>query len=171
MNYSIFEILDGTEKAKGKEDKITFLCKHKDNVALKVYLTWGLDPRVQWNLPEGSPPYRESVTPPGMGDTNLYFELRRLSGLIKGNPNELKVKALAIESLFIGILEGLEKGEAKVLLAVKNKTLSDLFPSVTIPLVNEAFPDIKLPEPKNEEIEPKKETLTLHRKEKHGIKE
>jgi hypothetical protein len=144
MKKMIYEILNEVEKASNVADKIAILRKNNDNTALKTYMTWALVPTIEWNLPEGRPPFKVLKTEPGTGESNLYMELRRLVRLLKGAPNELKGKTLVRESLFISILEMLEEPEAEFLLAVKDKETAKLYPTINKALLNEAFPEMRL---------------------------
>ena len=144
MKKMIYEILNEVENASNVADKIAILRQNNDNTALKTYATWALLPGIQWNIPEGRPPFKVLKTAPGTGESNLYKELRRLVRLIKGAPNELTGKALVRESLFISILEMLEEPEAELLLAIKDKEFNKLYPTLNAALFNEAYPEIKL---------------------------
>ena len=68
----------------------------------------------------------------------LYSEYRRLYLFTKnGNPN---LKQIRRESLFIELLESVDKDDAKLLLHMKDKNLP--YPGVTKDIINKAFPGL-----------------------------
>ena len=100
-------------------------------------LKYTFDPNIEFDLPEGAPPYKENDVI-DEDDSGLYAEDRRLYLFIKGgNPDLKPVKR---EMLFIELLENINPKEAKVLLAVKDKKLP--YKGLTKKLVEEAFPGL-----------------------------
>lgn len=107
------------------------------------------DKDLVWNLPEGEPPY---TTIPGENDELvLYHEMRRMYIFLQGdhpnqrignNPEEKKKLQLMRERNFVQLLEVLNPGDAKMLLAVKDKKLHKLYEGIDADLCTEAFPDV-----------------------------
>ena len=60
--------------------KIEWLRKH-DSPTLRLLLKHGFDPKIQYNLPEGDPPFKRNPNPVGLSETNLHAETRKLSYL------------------------------------------------------------------------------------------
>lgn len=141
MKKMIYEILAEVSKLE-PEQRVSALQSYGANTPMLDYLHIAYNKKIEWNLPEGTPPYRVSPVPVGMGDTNLYRELRRVKKFIKGSVEEYELPSLKKETIFIGILEGLEKDEAKFLEAVKNKEVEVLYPLITGKLLLEAFPTL-----------------------------
>lgn len=142
MKLTIPEIFELVEKEDTKEGKIGVLRKH-DSAVLRQLVAWAFVPNLKMNLPEGIPPFRHDPNLPyGYSDTNLYQEARRLYIFGQTNNNLSKLK---IESLFIGILEGIHPKEAFLLCAVKDKDIGRIYPSITYELLFEALPGV-LPE-------------------------
>ena len=56
-NLSIHEVLNNAGEQVTKQDKIDYL-KKNNSVPLQTILKGAYDDTVQWNLPEGRPPYR-----------------------------------------------------------------------------------------------------------------
>lgn len=141
MRLIIPEILALVEKAETKDEKIAVLRKNNSPVLQKL-LQLTYHPEAKTRLPEGEPPFRqEKDLPVGYADSNLYQEARRLYIFYQAS-NLPKIK---LESLFIGILEGVHPTEAKLLCAVKDKDLTRLYPSVTYQLVEASFPNLLPP--------------------------
>ena len=102
-----------------------------------MLLKCAFDPSIEWDLPEGTPPYMENEAPAGTEHTVLMQESKRLWHFIKGaDPSLNKTRR---EQLFIQVLEGLHKDEAKVLLDTKAKRLNNVYKGLTAAVVKEAF--------------------------------
>lgn len=98
------------------------------NSALHKVFYYGYVPSARFLLPEGIPPYTPSHMRAGVNATDLLVAIRRgrLSYLIDKNiPNARR------EQLFISLLETVYQEEAKILLAIKDQNLDELFPNLT----------------------------------------
>lgn len=135
MKLGIAEILKRASKIEDEVGRIHWL-RQNYNPTLQMILQYAYDPRVVWLLPEGAPPYK----PNDLIDQHhrLYTEARKLYLFIEGgNPG---LKPLRREQLFIELLEVVDPEDAKLLLAVKDKTIP--YPGITKELINKAFPGI-----------------------------
>ena len=133
------EILTKVNNAKMKDDKIKVL-RDNDSVPLRQILKGNFDPKVVWDLPDGTPPFKRNEAPAGTEHTLLSNEARRLWHFVKGaDPKLSKTKK---EMMFIQMLEGLHPQEAEILCLVKDKSLSTKY-KITQATVSEAFPDIQ----------------------------
>jgi hypothetical protein len=136
MMLTFHEILTKVNNAKDKSKKIEILRQH-DTAGLRQVLKGAFDPKIEWELPVGRPPYIENEAPVGTEHTYLDTESKRLWHFVKGaDLNLTKVKK---ETLFIQMLEGLEANEAKLLVAVKDKNLNNTYKGLTSAVVREAF--------------------------------
>ena len=129
------EIFTQVNNAKDKPKKIEVLLKH-DSQGLRQLLKAAFDPKIIWDLPEGTPPYIANEAPAGTDHTSLLDESRKLYLFIKGGSNIPKVKK---ETLFIQMLEALHKDDALVLIAIKEKNLNLVYKGLTENCVKEAF--------------------------------
>ena len=132
----VSEIFLKINNAKDKPRKIEIL-KQYDSPAIRQLLKGCFDPKIEWDLPPGVPPYIENDAPVGTEHTTLEGEVKRLWHFVKGADPQLN--KLRKETLFIQILEGLQKDEAKVLIDVKNKSLNKTYKGLTAEMVKEAF--------------------------------
>ena len=130
------EILTKVNNAKVKEEKIKIL-KQNDSVPLRQILKGAFDPKIEWDLPEGTPPYKVNEAPAGTEHTLLYTESKRLWHFVKGADN--RTTKTRKEMLYIQMLEGLHADEAKLLIAVKEKNLNGTYKGLTDATVKEAF--------------------------------
>jgi len=131
----IAEILKLSSQQKTNQEKIQVLHQH-DNQVLQTILKYAFCPSIKFNLPEGAPPYKENI----FDDCQpmLYQEARRLYLFIDGGNKDLTT--LKRENLFIGLLESLDKEDAKLVCAMKDKKIP--YKGITSKLVKEAFPGL-----------------------------
>ena len=132
----VHEIFTQINNAKDKPKKIAVLKQH-DTPAMRQLLKAAFDPKIEWELPEGIPPYIENEVPEGTEHTLLINEAKKLWHFVKGA--DPKTNKLQKETMFIQMLEGLHKDEAKVLLSMKNKELNKAYKGLTADMVKEAF--------------------------------
>ena len=100
----------------------------QQNSALHKVFYYGYVPSARFLLPEGIPPFTPSNMRPGANATDLLVAIRRgrFSYMVDKNiPNARR------EQLFIGLLETVYQEEAKILLAIKDQNLDELFPNLT----------------------------------------
>ena len=132
----ISEIFTKINNAKDKPKKIEVLRRY-DTPGMRMILKGAFDPKIEWELPEGTPPYIENEAPAGTEHTYLEVEARKLYNFAKGGNNT--INKIRKETLFIQMLEGLHASEAKVLIDVKNKSLNKTYKGLTSDMVKEAF--------------------------------
>ena len=130
------EILDKVSKLKTKKEKVAFLQRYNSD-ALRMVIKSSFDPKIEWDLPEGSVPFMPNEAPEGTEHTMLITEARKLFHFIKGgNPKITRNKR---ESMFVQMLEGLHESEANLLVAAKDKKLHQLYKGLSLNVVREAF--------------------------------
>jgi hypothetical protein len=129
------EIFTKVNNAKDKPKKIAVLKEH-DSKGLRMLLKAAFDPKIVFDMPEGSPPYMPNEAPAGTDHTSLFAEAKRLYIFCKGGSNIPKLKK---ETLYIQMLEKLHAKDAEALLAIKDKTLNKKYKGLTDSVVKEAF--------------------------------
>lgn len=130
------EILTKVNNAKDKPKKIAVL-KQNNSEALRVIIKGAFDPKIEWELPSGTPPYMANEVPKGTEHTYLKQEAKRLWHFVKGaDRNTTRTQK---ETMFIQMLEGLHKEEAELLINVKDKKLNKVYKGLTESVVKEAF--------------------------------
>lgn len=133
----IAEFLEKVAKLKKREEKVEAL-KFNDSYVIRTILQGAFDPRIVWELPEGTPPFRPSDLPDQ--ENVLIRECRRLIHFVQGN----NLKPARREALFIELLEAVTPADAVMLCHVKDKKLP--WKGITEDIVRESFPNL-LPEP------------------------
>ena len=132
----VIEILTKINNAKDKPKKVEVLRQY-DSPGIRMVLKGAFDPKIEWDLPPGVPPYIANEAPAGTEHTFLEVEAKRLYNFAKGGNDQLN--KIRKETLFIQMLEGLHESEAKVLIDVKNKSLNKTYKGLTSDMVKEAF--------------------------------
>lgn len=130
------EVLTKVNNAKDRAKKVEIL-KQYNHPSLRMLIKGSFDPSIEWEIPEGVPPYMENSAPKGTEHTILKTEAKRLWHFIKGA--DTKTTRTQKETLFIQMLEGLQADEAKLLLTVKDKTLHRTYKGLSDSVVKEAF--------------------------------
>jgi hypothetical protein len=135
MNLGISEIIEKVSKLKTDAEKIKEL-RANTTPALKTILQGAFDPRIIWLLPDGNPPYKPNDLVDQEG--SLYTEHRKLYLFIQGG--NINLTQTRRETLFIEMLEIVAPDDAKLLLAIKDKTLP--FVGLTKEIVQQAYPGL-----------------------------
>lgn len=131
MTKFIWEILEEINKDTSKASN------YRSFGALKIVLENNFNPSLKWLLPETTPPFRSSVEPSGMSPSNLHMEAKKFYIFRRAD-----LKAPKREVLFIEMLERVGKEEANILLAIKNQTLTSLYPNITKEVAKTIVPSI-----------------------------
>jgi len=154
MRLGVSEIFEKISKEKDALKRQDMLAKHHTNQCLTTMLKLAFDPNLNFNLPEGDPPYKPCQFLDQQ--TMLYSSMRTLYLFVgEGNPKVPKAKK---EVMFINMLESLDPADAKLVLAVKAKQIP--YEGITAELVRNTFPGL-LPaeEPKPAKVTKKKKVV------------
>jgi len=139
----LFKAMDGVQS---REDKIALfrLYATKDanhQKCLQGFVELLLHPSVEFDLPPGTPPYTEASENEDQAPSNLFRVFREVGRFLKGSPIHIQ-KPLKREFYFISILESLSVRESKILIAIKDKNINYLYPSLTNDLICEAIAEM-----------------------------
>jgi hypothetical protein len=131
----ISDVINDVIKAKVKAKKIEILRKN-ETWALKDILRGTYDKTVQWNIPNGRPPF---ITNEGYNaPSNLLKKHKDFINFVKGGPGDTMQK-IKREKSFIILLESVEPPESELILNMINKVP---IKGVTKAVVKEAFPNL-----------------------------
>lgn len=136
MALLVHEVIDQVRKARTKEKKIALLKKH-ESWALKDILRGTFDSSIEWNLPGGEPPY--TPTEAHSAPTNLLKEHKQFVYFVKGVRESNRLTPVKRESIFIGLIEGIDPEDAKLVINMINKEKPN---GITRPVIEEAFPGL-----------------------------
>lgn len=133
----VFEIIEEFNKAAGKKTRIAVLHKYQDVWALKDLLRGTFDDTIQFNLPEGSPPYTENR--PESTPSTLLKKHKEIGIFVIGGSGD-RLPSFKREQRFVQLLESIHPADAKLVLGMKAKDLGVKY--LTKKLVEEAFPGL-----------------------------
>jgi len=136
----ITEVLAFAGGLKTKKEKIEYLQANTSR-PLRTILKGAFDPTLQFNLPEGVPPYRKDDAPKGFEPSNLYIVSRKFKYFNKGGIGD-QIEPARREKMFIDCLESLHPDEAELVILMKEKKLAGKYKGITKSLVVAAFPSI-----------------------------
>lgn len=131
------EICELLKVAKTKKQRLQLLKEYSNHLGLKTILRLQFDKRFKLALPPGTPEgLKVNNTPPGLGEVTINNSVNKFYLFVAGAS---KINQTKREALFLGLLQSLDKQEAKLLIDIKDKKL-DI--GVTRALVDEAFPNL-----------------------------
>ena len=137
MNLSIHEQFKDVEKQKTKKEKLAKLQQYvQESRAMAIILDLTFNSKIKWLLPPGSPPY--NPTDHIDSQNVLKNEARKLQYFINTREG-LAMKPLRRETMFIELLESVDKHDAKLLISIKDGKLP--YNGITKKFVQEAIPD------------------------------
>lgn len=129
------EGFDWVFKAEGVDAQIVRLkewAKVNQAVVPVVRIGVGAEKPV-WDLPEGMPEVGVKIQediPEGMGETTIQLEWRRVKAFITPGSNMNNLPPVKREQQWLNILEGVHHKEAKLLTAVKDGKLLEMYPQL-----------------------------------------
>ena len=130
------EILTKVNNAKDKPKKIEVL-KQYDTPGLRRIIKGSFDPKIKWDLPEGTPPFIANEAPDGTEHSRLENESKKFWHFVQGA--DVATSKTRKETMFLQILEALSKGEASIAIAMKDKELHKNYKGLSTAVVKEAF--------------------------------
>lgn len=137
-NLQVFEILEKASKLKSRDERIEMLRQHKIMPVLDV-LKGTFDNTIQWNLPDGTPPYtpnaEDAPSPSSLLKQHMNFKY-----FVKGLRESSSLPAVKRERMFIDMLESVSPQDASVVVSMINK--KSPYRGITKKLVQDAFPDL-----------------------------
>jgi hypothetical protein len=138
MIKSIYEVLNQANNIKNVDERIEFLNKNNSS-ALQTILKCTYDSTIEWLLPEGNPSYKENQNVDSHGMLRNNSNLRKFKIFIKNNGYDTLDKTKR-ENIFIDLLETVDKDDAKIILAAKNRKLP--FRKLNKAFIRKAFPTL-----------------------------
>jgi hypothetical protein len=135
MTKLVYEVIEMVQNAKTETEKVEALRKH-GTVAVKDVLRGTYDDRIQWLLPDTTPPYTPSQIqsiPSNLLRKNVQFKY-----FVKGGP-AVDMVQFKREKLFIGLLESIHPKDAELVVQmIKKKPIK----GINVKVINLAFPGL-----------------------------
>lgn len=138
--YSVSEILAFVNKQPTLEDRVVALTQRTReyrHVFAKLF-EHAFDPSKKLFLAPGTPKYTPSDFP-GV-HAKLYGEVIHHFYLFESVQFPAEVR----ERQFLNMLEAIDANDASTLIAIKDQKLDELYPNVTINLVDRVYPELDL---------------------------
>lgn len=136
-NMKVHDILDRVAEAPNRKEKIKVLHEY-NNRGLRDLLKGAFDDSIEFNLPEGVPPYTPgSESAPG---SSLLKQAKKFKYFVK--TPQRPTAGPKVEMIFIRMLESLHPREAELVVQMKDKDLGGKYKGLTKKLVSEAFPGL-----------------------------
>jgi len=132
------EVFEQLEKTTSIDERVSIL-RNNLTQAVQMVLQAAFKTELYLDLPEGAPPYRVDSNPAGLQPSPLKQQIQVLPSLLKRNT---RISRIRKETLFIRLIEGAHAKDALILIAMKDKKLSELYPLLTESLVRTAFPNL-----------------------------
>lgn len=100
-------------------------------------------------LPDGEPPFKPDAAPLGMSQVRIIGEVKKFYLFCRQD-----LKPMKRETMFVQLLENIHPDEAKIMIAVKDQRLTDLYPNITRKVVADAgfIPPLTAEQLKAEEV-------------------
>lgn len=134
-DYQVYEILEEVQALETDIARVARLKEFQEHTPLQYVLKWNFCDTLKSLVPEGSPPYESAED--GPSPASLWGYLKVFPKFVDC-PEGRALPALRRESLFIEMLQAVDKDEAELLIAVKDKKYDGLNVSV----IMEAFPGL-----------------------------
>lgn len=131
----LLKIVDTTPS---RDDKIQIL-RDNNSQQLMHLLAMNWDTDLEWHIPFGDAPEYNSFHG-NEADGMLFNQMKTIYVFQKGlHPNQLNMKQAQREKKFIDLLNSISANDARMFWAVRNRTLEQIYPSITHKLVDETF--------------------------------
>ncbi len=132
----VFEIFEEYKQAETRQDRLDVLKRYEDNWAFKDILRGSFDESLEFDLPEGRPPFTPNK--PESVPSSLLKQHKEFGLYIKGSSKNLP--AFRKENKFIQLLESVHPEDAEYVLKMVAKKPPCRY--ITKKLVQEAFPNL-----------------------------
>jgi len=141
-DMQVFEILTEFEDTKGVSNKVNYLKQFNEHIPLKYILKFNYCDSIKSLIPEGSPPFNDTQQD-GPAKASLWQYLNIFPTFVQSKQS-MQTKPLQRERVFIEMLEAVAVEEARMVILAKDKILEQLYPSLTLEIAREAFPDMDI---------------------------
>lgn len=131
---TIIEILKLIDEADSEKRKIKLL-KKNDNFILRTILQGNFSEQIKFDMPKGSPPLEETKE-----EEIVSLDDEIIKQICKSC--DKRQHQWRREIVFTKAIQNLSEEEKDIIIAMKDKTINELYPSITYELVKEAYPKI-----------------------------
>mgnify|MGYP003114102838 CR=1 FL=1 len=129
---TLHSMFDKVDKLKQHKRKVDLLKEYRKNFAFVTVIQGSFDNNIKLPFPPGPPPYEAKKDP-----VELNIKMFRFQPCFDKNRHQW-----AREKWFIQILEKIDAKDAEIVIAMKDKKLTELYPTITKELIQEAMPGL-----------------------------
>jgi hypothetical protein len=136
------EVFGALDKIDSFHERVKFL-QDKQSFSIRTILQCNFTPSIILDLPDGSPPFQRDVMPLGNSLGRVDKAVKVLGSLVA--PGGVQTKGLGRmkkETRFIQLLESVNEKDADVIIAMKDKELTKMYPVLDRTLAKAAFPNL-----------------------------
>lgn len=128
---TLYEKLSKIDKLKQHKRKIDQLREVEDFTIRSIFMA-AYGKHINLKMPEGAPPYKPN-------ENGKLLSHERFNKVIKAIMN-FKEHQWKREKVFIDLLEYVHEDDAPIFIAMKDKNITEIFPSLTRDVMAEAYP-------------------------------
>lgn len=130
-----WEILKAINDA-GELSRETLLKEWGNTAPISHILAFNFNTARRFDLPEGVPPYKRDDATHVDFQGALVHQIKKLANCMVGST----LPKMKKEHIFIEVLESIPPRSADIVLAMKEKAITELYPNITKELVQKVFP-------------------------------
>lgn len=134
LPHELFQLCD---EADSVSERVMLLQDHA-TFGIKTLLQANYKEGVKFDLPDGTPPYKENEAVAGKQSRHFEKLVKQLRHLVV----QSAMSSYKKETIYIKLLESLTAKDAEIVVAVKDKNLKGLYKSLTEATVRKAFPTL-----------------------------
>ncbi len=131
-----WEILKAINDADAVEREL-MLREWGNQSPINYILSLNFNSQMTLDLPEGVPPYKRDEATHTDFQGALVHQIKKLRNCFP----DMKIPKIKKERTFMDILESIPPKSADIVLAMKEKSLTELYPNITRELVSKIFPN------------------------------
>ena len=132
MIYDKLKKIDDLKQHKRKVDQL----REAGDFIIKSIIQASYTKHINFKMPEGAPPFERN-------EKDVEFDAKYFNQRIQGIMN-FKKHQWAREKEFTDLCSYINEKDADIMIAMKDKKLTDIFPTFTRELCKEVYPEMKL---------------------------
>jgi hypothetical protein len=135
------DVFNGLAEIASFHDRVAYLQKHQ-SYAIRTIIQANFNPHIIFDLPYGSPPFNADGLPAENSLARIDKGIKVLGSLIVQGKPSVGLERIRKETRFLQLIESVNERDAAIIIAMKDKKLTEDFPLLDHALAKAAFPDI-----------------------------
>lgn len=138
---TLHQIFSEVAAAPNKAAKVKILKEH-NFLHVRDVLRGCYDNQIEWDLPEGTPPYEEDKNiVKEQSNGNLVRVTKQLKYFVLGGPGK-NLSNIKKERMWVSVIESIHPDDVPIFTAMKDKTFNGMYKGLTKNLVKEVWPNL-----------------------------